>query len=51
MRGDLFDRCVIWKDFAVNACFANAAGYELCILRTEVEYDDGFVMIDRGQER
>ena len=29
---DFIKRRIEWKDFAVNACFSDSAGYELCIL-------------------
>jgi hypothetical protein len=51
MGSDLFSGSTKREYFAVDSRLANASGYELCILRSKVEYDDRFVMIRGGQER
>lgn len=41
---DGFQSCAERKDLAVDARFPHPTSYQLCILRSEVEYDDRLVL-------
>src|ERR1044072_1869385 len=48
---DGFNWRVVRKNLAVNARFSDAPGDELCVLRSEVKYYYGFMILGHGLER